>query len=210
MVLDSEARAVLRRAVDQLAAAGARVEEAHPPIDVEPALRTYFFLLGAAMGSGDPTAVGIGRSMPPATPDEPVEAGFTRGAAADLVAWNAAREAQAAVRRAWARFQDTYDVLLCPVTPTAALPTEAGRGINERTMTIDGAERPAIELIRWAGIIGLAYLPSTVIPVGATAAGLPMGMQIVGPYFEDRTTLDVARRADGVLGAYRVPPLAML
>jgi amidase len=77
-------------------------------------------------------------------------------------------------------------------------------------MPIDGVDRPAIELIRWAGIIGLAYLPSTVIPVGATAAGLPIGIQIVGPYFEDRTTLDVARRADGVLGAYRVPPLAVI
>ena len=210
MVVDSEANAVLRRAVDQLTAAGARVEEAHPPMDVEDALRTYFFLLGAAMGSGDPAAVAVGRSMPSDTPGEPIEASFARGAAADVVAWNGARMAQAEIRRAWARFHETYDVLLCPVTPTAALPTEPGVGITERTMTIDGRPRPAIELIRWAGIIGLAYLPSTVIPVGATAAGLPIGIQIVGPYFEDRTTLDMARRADAVLDAYRVPPLALI
>src|SRR5699024_611133 len=109
LVVDGEVKAVLRRAVDQLADAGARAEEAQPPIDVEAALRTYFFLLGAAMGSGDPAAVAVGRSLPPATADEPLEMAFTRGAAADVVAWNEARAAQAAVRQAWARFHDSYD-----------------------------------------------------------------------------------------------------
>jgi amidase len=127
-----------------------------------------------------------------------------------MVEWNAARVAQAAVRQAWARFHESYDVLLCPVTPTAALLTEPGAGITERTMSIDGKVHPAIELIRWCGLIGLAYLPSTVPPVGATTSGLPVGIQVVGPYFEDRTTLDVARRIDGVLDAYRVPPLAVI
>jgi len=186
------------------------VDEAHPDIDVEAALRTYFFLLGAAMGSGDEAAVAVGRSMPKPAPDEPPEAAFTRGAAADVVEWNAARVAQAALRHAWARLHETYDVLLCPVTPTAALLTEPGLGITQRTMPIDGAERPAIEMIRWCGLIGLAYLPSTVTPVGATASGLPLGVQVVGPYFEDLTALDVARRIDGVLDAYRVPPLAAI
>ncbi len=211
LAVDSEVRAVLQHAVDQLVDAGAKVDEARPDIDVEAALRTYFFLLGAAMGSGDAAAVAVGRSMPKPVPDgEPLEANFTRGAAADVVEWNAARVAQSAIRQEWARFHETYDALLCPVTPTAALLTEPGVGITERTMTIDGAERPAIEMIRWCGLIGLAYLPSTVTPVGATAGGLPVGVQVVGPYFEDRTALDVARRIDGVLDAYRVPPLAAL
>ena len=90
------------------------------------------------------------------------------------------------------------------------LPTEPGLGITHRTMPVDGEPRPATEMLLWCGIVGLAYLPVTVTPVGATTAGLPVGVQVVGPYYEDRTTLDVARRIDGILNAYRVPPLAII
>jgi amidase len=212
VAVDSEVKGVLQRAVDELVAAGAAVEEARPAFDVEPALRTYFFLLGAAMGIGDEQAVSIGRAIRASAPapDEPVEAGFLRGAAGDLVEWGAARVAQAEIRREWARFHGRYDALLCPVAPTAALRTEPGVNLTDRTMVVDGEARPAIELIRWCGLIGLAYLPATVTPVGTTADGLPVGIQVVGPFFEDRTALDVARRVDGVLGAFRVPPLAVM
>jgi amidase len=76
-------------------------------------------------------------------------------------------------------------------------------------MPIDGVDRPAVENMLWCALIGLAMLPSTVVPAGATAAGLPVGVQVVGPYYEDATALDAARRIDAVLGAFRVPPLAL-
>jgi amidase len=211
LALDSELKALLRRAVDDLTEAGAVVEEARPAVDVEHALRTYFYLLGAAMGTGDEQAVAAGRAMGEVLPgsDEPIEAGYLRGAAGDLVTWGAARVARAAIRREWARFLERYDVLLCPVASTAALRTEPGVPITERAMPVDGESRPALELLRWCAIIGVAYLPATVCPVGRTAAGLPVGVQVVGPYFEDRTSLDMARRIDHVLDAYRVPPLAI-
>jgi amidase len=210
MVVDSEMKTVLRRAVDELVAAGANVEEAHPAIDVDDALRTYFFLLGAAMGSGDPRAVARGRDMKSKapSPDERVGYAFLRGAAADVVEWDAARVAQAAIRHEWALFYTRYDALLCPVAATAALPTEPGVPATRRTMTFDGETRRASDSMWWCAIIGVAYLPSTVVPVGVTASGLPVGVQVVGPFFEDGTSLDVGRRIDSVLGAYRVPPLA--
>jgi amidase len=210
LAVDAAVKAILRRAVDDLVDAGVAVDEARPSIDVEAVLRTYLFLLGAAIGS--PQAVAIGRAMreTPASPDEPVEAAFLRGAAGDVVEWGAACVARAEIRREWARFHQRYDALLCPVAPTAALPTEPGVDLTERTMPIDGEARPAIEAIRWCGIVGVASLPSTVTPVGVTATGLPVGIQVVGPYYEDRTALDVARRIDGVLRAYRVPPLAII
>ena len=209
---DGEIKAVLRRAVDELVDAGVSVHEDRPAIDVEPALRTFYFLLGAAMGTGDERTVAFGRSLQdqPATADEPIELSFARGAGAGVAEWNRARVARAALRREWARFHERYDALLCPVLPTAALPTEPGTAITDRTMPIDGEPHGAIEMIRWAAVVGVAYLPSTVVPVGATAAGLPVGVQVVGPYLEDRTPLDVARRIDRVLDAYRVPPLADL
>jgi amidase len=54
----------------------------------------------------------------------------------------------------------------------------------------------------------VAYLPSTVIPFGFTRSGLPVGMQVVAPYLEDRTSLAAARWLSGVLGEWQAPPLA--
>jgi amidase len=52
----------------------------------------------------------------------------------------------------------------------------------------------------------VSNLPATVVPVGRTAAGLPVGLQIVGPYLEDRTTLAVARLVEKLLGGFTPPP----
>jgi amidase len=65
--------------------------------------------------------------------------------------------------------------------------------------------RPYLENIRWPGLITMALLPATVIPVGRTRAGLPVGVQIVGPYLEDGTPLAFARAAERALGGF-VPP----
>ena len=64
------------------------------------------------------------------------------------------------------------------------------------TIQVNGVERPYLDQIVWAGLVTMALLPATVAPIGRTPAGLPVGLQIVGPYLEDRTTIDFARRLD--------------
>jgi amidase len=39
-----------------------------------------------------------------------------------------------------------------------------------------------------------------VVPIGCLRKGLPVGIQVVGPYLEDRTTLDLAKRLLALLG----------
>ncbi len=58
----------------------------------------------------------------------------------------------------------------------------------------------------WIALATLTHLPATVVPVGRTASGLPVGIQIVGPYLEDRTTLAVGAADRGA--ARRVRPAA--
>ena len=48
-------------------------------------------------------------------------------------------------------------------------------------------------------------LPATTAPVGLTRAGLPVGIQIIGPYLEDATPIDLAGRLADVLGGFRPP-----
>src|SRR3954447_15730580 len=210
MVVDGEVKAILRSAVDALVAAGASVEEARPDFDVEAALRTYFVLLGAAVGGGE-EVLERGRALrgTPIPAGERVNRALLRGVAAEVGEWDEARRAREAIRRAWAAFHQRYDVVLSPGAASAALPAEPGAPAPRRMMPVDGVDRPAVENMLWCGLVGLAMLPSTVVPAGATAAGLPVGVQVVGPYYEDATALDAARRIDAVLGAFRVPPLAL-
>jgi len=52
----------------------------------------------------------------------------------------------------------------------------------------------------------MAWLPAIVAPVGRTKDGPPVGVQIVGPYLEDRTPIDFARRLADVVGGFERPP----
>ncbi len=54
----------------------------------------------------------------------------------------------------------------------------------------------------------MAYRPSTVVPVGRTSGGLPVGIQVVGPFLGDRTALAVAGRLEQLTGGFDPPPLA--
>jgi amidase len=58
----------------------------------------------------------------------------------------------------------------------------------------------------WLQAVGVVHLPAVVAPVGLTASGLPVGVQIVAPYLEDRTAIDVAARIAEVTGGFQPPP----
>ena len=51
----------------------------------------------------------------------------------------------------------------------------------------------------------MAYLPVTMAPVGLPSQELPVGIQVVGPYLEDHTTIEFARRLGDVIGEFVVP-----
>jgi amidase len=118
--------------------------------------------------------------------------------------WLRKEKERAIVRRTWAEWfaRGDVDVLLCPVSPTPAFPHDQDGDIFSRTMTINGAQRSYIDNVGWTGLIGIAGLPSAVPPIGRTAGGLPVGVQVVAPYLHDRQAIAVAR----LLGTYAPPP----
>ncbi|MDG1197291.1 MAG: amidase [Actinomycetota bacterium] len=113
-------------------------------------------------------------------------------------------------RRKWWNFFKSWDVLLAPVAITAAFPHQTEGNLYTRTLDVDGEERPYADLIVWTSQFGYVYLPSTVVPVGNTKEGLPVGIQVVGPYLGDRTTIEFAKYMEQLLGGYKVPPLAKI
>ncbi|MGO8859252.1 MAG: amidase family protein [Acidimicrobiales bacterium] len=122
--------------------------------------------------------------------------------------WLDRDEARARMRLLWAAWFRDHDVLLCPVMPMAAIRHDQDRPFLARTVEINGTPRAYIDTLAWAGLVGVSYLPSTVVPIGRTAEGLPVGIQVVGPYLEDRTTLAVAAYVEQALGGYVAPRLA--
>ena len=109
------------------------------------------------------------------------------------------------------RFFETHDLL---ITPAASVPPFPHEDVHPREM--DG--RPLEGYLDWEAIawgVTLTQCPATVIPCGRDAAGLPFGLQLVGPHGSDGWLLDVAHtletafRGDATL-ARPVPDIARL
>ena len=123
--------------------------------------------------------------------------------------WHRLVEQREHNRHKWTRFFGDYDVLLAPVAHVAAFPHQSKGTLYDRTLTVDGVERPYTEVIMWTSQFGYVGLPSTVVPVAITPRGVPVGIQIVGPHLGDRTTLAFGRYLERLLGGYQVPPMAL-
>jgi amidase len=188
--LGAELRALAGGAVDALADAGARVEEAHPGVAFDEQVTLFMEAVGAA----------VSPSMDPAL-GEVVAGGHLN--------WIHAVDRRAGLRRAWADWFDAYDLLLCPVIPVEAFPHNQQGDFIDRTFDVDGIARPYPSLISWTGLIGIMGLPSAVPPIGFTAAtGMPVGLQVVAPWYRDREAIVAAGLLADACGAgYRVPPL---
>ena len=101
-------------------------------------------------------------------------------------------------------FQD-WDVLVCPIMPTTAFPHDH-RPYDKRSVQVNGEAYPYFNQLFWAGLAILCYLPSTVFPAGLSQAGLPIGLQVMGGEFHDRTAIEFARLMARELGGFTPPP----
>ena len=208
--VDAEVREVLERAVVALRQNGCATSDARPAIDLPAAVRTYLQLLFPVLLADMPekgfAELAAAAAAAPAEADDPT----TRTARFVTIRhrdWLAADETRERIRAASAEFFKTHDALLMPVVPVAAIPHDHTEPVSGRTITVDGRPRSYYDLLGWIALASMAYLPATVAPVGRTRHGLPVGMQIVGPYLEDRTTIDIARHVADVVGGFEPPPL---
>ena len=207
--VDREVQDRLQALADFLGRQKAKVDDrARPAFDTGEAFRIYIRLLRAATSARQSDAefeknLATSRTLPP--DDESYYARALRAGVLHHRDWLAANEARHRMRLAWAEFFSKYDLLLCPVAPTPALPHDQQGERHERTFVINGARRPVTDHLFWAGYSGASYLPSTAAPCGFTPAGLPVGVQIVGPQYGDLTCLGFATLLEREFQAF-VPP----
>jgi aspartyl-tRNA(Asn)/glutamyl-tRNA(Gln) amidotransferase subunit A len=103
-----------------------------------------------------------------------------------------------ALGRQMAEFHRKYDLLLTPMMPVPALPV--GQDLNDPT-----AERHWIDWSPFSYPFNLTRQPAASIPCGLTRAGLPIGLQIVGPLYADDRVLRAARAFEATQTERRAP-----
>src|SRR4029077_20755802 len=93
------------------------------------------------------------------------------------------------------------------VSPRLAYPPHHSPAQETRRILVDGKEHVYPDQLAWPGIATLPGLPATAIPLGLSAEGLPVGVQIVGPWLEDRTPLNLAELIEREVGGFVPPPM---
>lgn len=208
--VDSEVTDRLQAVTDALAQAGAVVDDqARPAIDSARS-HTLFLQMMRAFTAGALPLEDFDAMRDEAASLSPDDEGFDAQVATTTAQhhrdWLISGEERERMRFAWADFFTDFDVVLAPVMPSAPFLLDESEPRTARTVTINGKPFAYMEQLFWAGLFGLVYLPGTAVPIGCNPDGLPIGMQIVGPAFGDRTTIAFARLLAVEFGGFSPPP----
>ena len=108
------------------------------------------------------------------------------------------------VNTTW-RFMEKHDFLLTPTTASAAFPIDLNG--PER---IDGRAVAPTAWIAFSALANLTGLPAASVPIGCTADGRPIGLQITGRHLDDRGVLALSAVVESLFPRQRWPgpPLA--
>ncbi|MBV8577644.1 MAG: amidase, partial [Acetobacteraceae bacterium] len=120
--------------------------------------------------------------------------------------WLRLNERRHQLRRIWGAFFQEWDVLLCPVIATPAMPHMQAGLISGRRVPVNEREIWYDDMLFWPGLTGGYHLPATVAPLGFSQKGLPIGVQIAGPLYGDRTTIHVAGLLEQAGCRFTPPP----
>ncbi len=206
---DSSVRTAIGALADHLTKQGPRVERQSGLLpDLANAARLYMRMLLSFLAMGSPpeelARAREGLSKLDAN-DDSLAAERLRGMLLSHRDWLYANGARSQHRAQWRTLFKEFDVIICPIMPTAAYPHDHSPDQDTRTITIDGRPYPYTDQLIWPGVATLPGLPATQIPIGFSSDGLPIGVQIVGPWLEDRTPLKLAELIEREFGGF-VPP----
>ncbi|MCX5395586.1 amidase family protein [Streptomyces sp. NBC_00102] len=174
-----------------LTATGAKVRGTAGPVGFSDSLRLFEQLLLAtatATTDDEAGAAELTAARDLRDDDTSPRAAFLRHRTQTHRSWLRANEERLRLRETWQRFftDAECDVIITPAAPTPALLA------GTRSLVVDGVERSFFDQTGWLNLTSHVGLPSLIVPVAANPEGLPIGVQIIGPVYSDRTLLTLA------------------
>ncbi|MGW4714197.1 amidase [Nocardia sp. NPDC004260] len=205
----SAVRAGVNRVAEALVDEGARVER-HSPLLPDPteAATLYMLLMLSNAAAGLPLHVYQqlqAQAAALSADDRSLDAARLRGMVLSHRGWVEANNRRELHRHGWRQLFAEFDAVVCPITPTPAFPHDHNGGLENRHIDIDGVGYPYFDQLVWAGMATMPGLPATAIPAGRSPEGLPVGVQLIGPMFEDRTPLRLAELLEQKIGGFQAP-----
>jgi amidase len=119
--------------------------------------------------------------------------------------WRDLDNERAKLRLIWREFFRDWDIVIAPISATAAFKHDHSPQ-ERRRLQVDDKDVSYFQQMFWAGLVTVSYLPSTVFPTGVNEAGLPIGLQAVGDAYDDLITIDFTRLLSKEIGGFTPPP----
>lgn len=201
-----DVRASLDEFASRLAGAGVQVDAVPLPVPLADGLRSWQELVLPIIGTGLPDDDFAAFAELEAVPGDDPMLTAGRALASRYRSWAHANTNRQRQRAAWATLFQHHDVVLAPVMPTTAFPHDTDRPITERVVDVDGTAVPHLIAMAWCGAIGAMLLPVVTLPIGPTSAGLPVGIQVIGPFLSDLRLLQIAELLQAEVGNAFTPP----
>ena len=209
--VNKEIRDAIEKLAGSLARSGVSVSRQSPLLpNFAETSRLYMRMLMSFLGAflAPDVIAGAQERAAKLTPeDRSLAAERLRGMTLSHRAWLLDDGARARLRAQWRELFKNFDALICPVMPTPAFPHDHSPEQETRRINIDGKDYAYPDQLAWPGIATLPGLPATAIPIGLSPQGLPVGVQIVGPWLEDRTPLRLAELIEREFGDFVPPPM---
>ena len=125
----------------------------------------------------------------------------------DHARWLRETQRRLAFRATWQKYFESHDVFLLPSSFTAAFAHDHSEPMGKRVMQTPEGKRPYMQN---AAVLDLdrdaRWAAGDRGAVGLTDAGLPVGIQIIAPMWEDGTSIEFAALMSELTGGFRAPP----
>ena len=208
---DRDIRGAIEKLTGDLARSGVSVTRQSPLLpNFAESSRLYMRMLMSFLGAFFPAEALAGAQAGAAKlapDDKSLAAERLRGMLLSHREWLLDDGGRARLRAQWRELFRSFDAVICPIMPTPAYPHDHSPNQESRRINIDGKDYPYTDQLAWPGIATLPGLPATAIPLGLSPQGLPVGVQIVGPWLEDRTPLRLAELIEREFGGFVPPPM---
>ena len=202
-----EVKAVLEKAVDALRSAGATLIEGWPTgVSPSKSYEVYIKLLAATF-SVMQTQEELDHLASLTEDHVAFENGkqWEKGLTFSHVQWLKVAPNRIRERQTWQSYFKGVDAFLMPTDFTTAIAHDHSMPLLDRVVKTSQGDRAYLDLTAWIHFATLTGNPAVVAPVGFATDGLPVGIQIMGPFLEDATPIHLAELMESVTGRFQPP-----